>query len=106
MSVKIKNTSKDVTWTSRKTALEAYNTDGTSSVFYDAKDWVRKEVVGVPINKSTIKPGETAQFNFTLDARKLKPGTYTINFKLNLIDKAKQVSIDGKSQWTATVKVE
>ncbi len=103
--VKIKNTGKE-TWLSRRTALEAYNEDGTSSVFYDIKDWVRKEVVGVPINKSTIKPGETGEFRFTLDARKLKKDTYTLNFKLNLLDKGKQSLINDKAAWIATVKVE
>lgn len=106
ITVKIKNNSTSTPWLSRKTALELYDENGKASPFYDPNDWVRKEVVSVPLNKKTIKPGETAEFKFTLKAKGLKPGNYTLKFKLNLLDKKKEVALDNSKEWTRTIRVD
>lgn len=89
--MKIKNNSPATSWLSSRTALELYNEDGSTSLFYDPNDWVRKEVVGVPLNKSVIKPGDTGEFKFTLDPRHLKKGNYILKFRLRLLDKNNKV---------------
>lgn len=104
--VKVKNVSNDTTWLSRKTALEIYGADGSTSPFYDPNDWVRQEVAAVPLNKTTIKPGEVGEFKFTLDPRGIKPGTYTLNVKLKLLDKDKQVYLNGKLEWRLLIRVD
>ncbi|MFA6410329.1 MAG: hypothetical protein WCW26_02020 [Candidatus Buchananbacteria bacterium] len=104
ITIKIKNTGKE-TWTSKKTALSVYNTDGSVSPFYDKNDWIRKDVAAVPINASKIKPGQTAEFRFILNAKTVKSGTYTLNLQLKLLDKDKQVLLDGKQQWQQKIIV-
>ena len=104
--VKIKNASKDTTWLSRKTALEIYQADGSASPFYDPNDWVRQSVAAVPVNKTTIKPGEVGEFQFTLDPRGIKPGTHTLNIQLKLLDKDKQVYLNGKLEWRLLIRVD
>ncbi|MFA6322288.1 MAG: hypothetical protein WCX71_02310 [Candidatus Buchananbacteria bacterium] len=105
VKIKIKNTSKNTVWLSKKTALEIYTATGAASPFYDKNDWVRKNVAAVPANKSSIKPGETAEFKFTLAAKGLKAGNYTLKFQLNLLDKNQSVLINDKSDWQHTIKV-
>lgn len=104
VTVKIKNTGKD-TWTSKKTALLIYNSDGSASPFYDKVDWIKKDVAAVPINASKIKPGQTAEFRFILNAKKVKAGNYTLNLQLKLVDKDKPVLIDGQPQWLQKITV-
>lgn len=106
VTLKIKNTSADTAWLSRKTALEIYNADGKASPFYDKNDWVRLEVAGVPLNKSTIKPGETGEFKFTLNPRGVPKGLYTLKIRLNLLDKGKIVYLDGKESWNLEIRVD
>lgn len=106
IEMNIKNTSADVTWLSRRTALELRHHDGTVSPFYDLNDWVRKEVVGVPLNGATIKPGETGEFKFTLDPRGVKPGIYVLTFELKLLDKEKDVYLSGGLQWKREIRVD
>lgn len=105
VTLKIKNTSGQINWLSKKSALEVYNSDGKASYFYDKKDWIRSNVAAVPINKSTIKPGETGEFKFTLDAKGLKAGTYTLKFKLNLLDKSKASLLDNQASWDYKIQV-
>ncbi|MFA5022171.1 MAG: hypothetical protein WC508_03770 [Patescibacteria group bacterium] len=104
VTVKIKNTGKD-TWTSKKTALLIYNADGSASPFYYKSDWLKKDVAAVPINASKIKPGQTAEFRFILNAKTLKAGDYTLNLQLKLLDKEKQVLLDGKQQWLQKITI-
>ncbi len=104
--VKIKNTSTDTTWLSRRTALELYSLDGSTSPFYDQNDWVRKEVVGVPLNKTSIAPGETGEFTFTLDPRGITKGHHILNFQLKLLDKNKEVFLDGAKAWHQEIRVD
>ena len=104
VTVKIKNTGKD-TWTSKKTALLIYNSDGSASPFYDKVDWIKKDVAAVPINASKINPGQTAEFRFILNAKKVKAGNYTLNLQLKLVDKDKPVLIDGQPQWLQKITV-
>jgi hypothetical protein len=106
VTMKIKNTSTDTTWLSRKTALEIYNQDDSQSPFYDKYDWIRKEVAAIPINKKYIKPGETGIFKFTIDPRRLPPGTYSMKFKLNLLDKNKKSLINGHEFWIRQIRVD
>jgi hypothetical protein len=106
ITMKIKNTSADTAWLNRKTALELYNLDGTTSYFYDPNDWVREEVVGVPLNGSTIEPGEIGEFKFTLDPRNIKPNHYILNFQLKLLDQDEDVFLDGRDQWHREIRVD
>lgn len=102
----LKNES-DITWLSKKSALEAFGqTSGKPSVFYDKYDWIRNMVPAVPINKSQIKPGEQAEFQFTLDVTGIKRGTYTLRLRLNLLDKNKIFTINGASELVKTITVE
>ena len=106
ITMKIKNTSSDTTWLSRKTALAIYNDDGSTSYFYDPNDWVRKEVAAVPVGKTYIKPGETGEFKFTLDPRGIKRGSYILKFQLKLLDKDKTVFLDGQEQLKIQIRVD
>ena len=106
ITMKIQNTSADTTWLARKTALEIYNLDGTSSYFYDPNDWVRQEVAAAPINKTEIKSGEVGEFKFTLVPRGIKPGTYILNLQLKLLDKDKSVYLDGRLEWHREIRVD
>lgn len=106
ITMKIKNTSEDITWLSRRTALEIYNSDGSTSYFYDPNDWVREEVAAVPINQSTIAPGEIGEFKFTIDPRSIKPNTYIMNFKLRLLDKGKDIFLNGHDEWKREIRVD
>ncbi|HLC89406.1 MAG TPA: hypothetical protein VJG65_00420 [Patescibacteria group bacterium] len=106
ITMKIKNTSADTIWLSRKTALEIYNTDGKKSPFYDANDWVRTEVAAVPINKTQIKPGETGEFKFTLAPKGIKKGKHILNIQLKLLDKNKTVYLNGGEEWKREIRVD
>ena len=106
ITMKIKNTSTDEIWLSRKTALEIYNSDFAASPFYDKNDWVREEVAAVPINKTKILPGETGEFQFTLKVKGLAPGTYILKFSLKLLDKEKDVLLDGLEVWEKQIRVD
>ena len=104
--MKIKNTSADTIWLSRKTALEIYNTDGKKSPFYDANDWVRKEVAAVPVGKTYIKPGEIGEFKFTLAPKGIKKGKHILNIQLKLLDKNKTVYLNGGEEWKREIRVD
>ena len=106
VTMKIQNTSSDTTWLARKTALEIYNIDGTTSDFYDPNDWVRKEVAAVAIDRTYIKPGEIGTFKFTIDPRGLTKGKYILNFKLKLLDKDKDVYLNGGLEWRREIRVD
>lgn len=106
ITVTLQNTSADTTWLSRRTALEIYNGDGSPSDFYDPNDWVRAEVAAVPINQSTIKPGEVGEFKFTIDPRGIKPSLEVLNIQLKLLDKDKQVYINGSNEWRREIRVD
>ena len=104
--MKIQNTSADTIWLARKTALEIYNLDGSTSYFYDPNDWVRKEVAAVPVGKTYIKPGESGEFKFTLDPRGIKKNSYILNFKLKLLDQEKDVYLNGGLEWRREIRVD
>ncbi len=106
ITMKIKNTSADITWLAKKTALEIYNQDGSTSYFYDANDWVREKVAAVPVGKTYIKPGEIGEFKFTLDPRNIKRNTYIMKFKLVLLDKGKEVYLNGLLEWPRQIRVD
>lgn len=106
IKMKVKNTSESLVWLSRKTALEIYDASGGASPFYDPNDWVRKEVAAVPFNKSSIKPGETGEFQFTLKIKGDKPGTYALKFKLNLLDKNKKSALNGSDEWIRFIRID
>ncbi len=107
IKMKIQNTSADTTWLARKTALEIYNDDGSTSYFYDPNDWVNKSVAAVPVNKTYIKPGETGEFVFTLDPRNIKRGTYILRFSLKLLDQnGKEVFLNGGQNWRREIRVD
>ena len=107
ITMKIQNTSADTAWLARKTALEIYNLDGSTSYFYDPNDWVRKEVAAVAINKTYVKPGEVGEFKFTIDPRNIKKGTHYLNIQLKLLDQdGKQVYLDGRLEWHREIRVD
>jgi len=104
VTMQIKNTGT-TTWLSRRTALEVYNQNGTTSYFYDPNDWIRKNVAAVPVNKSQIKPGETGVFKFTLDPSGIKKGTYTLKFQLKQLDVNQEVLLEGAKSWEKKITV-
>ncbi len=106
ITMKIQNTSADTIWLARKTALEIYNLDGSTSYFYDPNDWVRKEVAAVPVGKTYIKPGEIGEFKFTLDPRNIKRNSYILNFKLKLLDQEKDIYLNGGLEWHREIRVD
>lgn len=104
--VRIKNTSKETTWTSKYTKLKVYDELGEKSKFYDPYDWLDEEVAALPINARKIKPGEVAEFKFTLKIKGLEPKVYTHKIVLELTDINKQVLLDGKSAWLRMMRVD
>ena len=106
ISLKIKNTSKKEIWTSRRAALKLKGADDSNSVFYDKYDWIDKEIVGVPLNKSKIKPGETGEIKFTLDPRKVRPATYKLVFSMELRDIEKKVYLNGAENYDLLIRVD
>jgi plasmid maintenance system antidote protein VapI len=106
IELKLKNTSKDQAWTSRRAAVSLKGGDDSESVFYDARDWIDKEVVGVPINQTAIKPGETGIIKFTLDARRVRAAIYKLVFSMELRDAQEQVYINGAREWELLIRVD
>ena len=51
-------------------------------------------------------PGEVGEFKFTLDPRGIKKGTYDLNFQLKLLDKDKQVYLNGDQNWKLLIRVD
>lgn len=105
IAVTIKNTSQKQIWTSRRTALILTDSDGRQSPFYDRYDWVTKDVVGVPVNRAKIKPGETGIVYFRLDARKAAIGDYILRFSMELRDVKESVAINNQIYWEVPIKV-
>ncbi|OGY92292.1 MAG: hypothetical protein A3H70_03580 [Candidatus Komeilibacteria bacterium RIFCSPLOWO2_02_FULL_48_11] len=103
--VKVKNTSQKQIWTSRRTALILTAADGSNSLFYDKYDWVDKTVVGVPVNYSKIKPGQTGFIYFRLDPKKAPLGTATLRFTMELRDVKEKVYLNNGVTWETTIKV-
>lgn len=106
IKMKIKNTSDSLMWLSKKSALEITDQNNNPSPFYDQNDWVRKDVAAVPLNKSSIKPGETGEFAFTLKVKNLKSGVYQVKMKLHLLDKEKVVFLNNEESWTRLLRVD
>jgi len=106
VTMKIKNTSTDEVWTSRRAALSLYNDLGDKSLFYDRYDWIDKTTVGVPVNKSRIAPGEEAIVRFTIDPRGVKPGIYKLVFSMELRDKDEVVYLNGSEQWERLIRID
>jgi hypothetical protein len=106
IAMKIKNTSTEQIWVARRAALKLMDEDGEESPFYDSRDWIDKEVVGVPLNKSKIAPGEDGVLKFTIDPRGVKAGTYKLIFSMELRDIEEQVYLNGRSTWERSIRVD
>ncbi|MBI1961142.1 MAG: hypothetical protein HYS45_00385 [Parcubacteria group bacterium] len=106
ITLELKNTGTDQAWTARRAAVTLLGEDGAPSPFYDKNDWIDKKVVGVPLNKSMVKPGETGIVKFTLDPRNIKPGTYRLVFSMELRDAKKGVFLNGKETWERMIRVD
>jgi len=106
ITLELKNTSTDEVWTSRRAAVSLASENGTESPFYDRNDWIDKAIVGVPLNKSRILPGETGIVKFTLDPRTSKPGTYKLVFSIELRDAQETVYINGRQTWERMIRVD
>jgi len=104
--VKIKNTSQSSVWTSSRAALELAGGDDSESVFYDPGDWIDKQTVGVPVNKTRIAPGEIGEIKFTLDPRNVRPATYKLVFSMELRDKKSIVYLNGDEKWELLIRVD
>lgn len=105
VTIKVKNTSQKQVWLSRRAAFTLTTSDGANSLFYDKYDWIDKTVVGVPYNKSKIKPGETALIRFRLDPKKVPLGTQTLRFAMELRDVKEKVYLGNKEAWETSIKV-
>jgi len=106
VTMKIKNTSTDEVWTSRRAALSIHAPEGEKSPFYDPHDWIDTDVAGVPLNKSTIAPGEEGVLKFTIDPRGVKPGIYTMVFSMELRDADETVYLNGAEQWERLIRID
>jgi hypothetical protein len=80
--------------------------DGEDSPFYDPRDWIDKQTVGVPLNKSKISPGELGVVRFTLDPRGVEAVTYKLIFSMELRDLEEQVYLNGRSVWERYIRVD
>ena len=89
-----------------RAAVSLLGEDGSESPFYDKNDWIDKKVVGVPLNKSKVSPGETGIVRFTLDPRGVKPGTYKLVFSMELRDAKKGVFLNGRQTWERLIRVD
>lgn len=109
ITLKVKNTSKDITWTAKKTALKITDISGNQSPFYDPGDWIKKDIAAIPMNKKSVKPGDTAELKFTLKLKDVKAGTYDLRFQLELTnqdEKNKQVFINGEETFDRKIRVD
>lgn len=106
ITLKLKNTSTDHTWLSRRAAISLHGTDGAKSLFYDRADWIDAQTVGVPLNKSRIAPGEEGVVRFTLDPRNVKPGVYELVFSMELRDAGEEVYLNGRQTWTRMIRID
>lgn len=88
----IKNTGKKA-WTRKKTGLQVLAISGGGSDFYDAHDWVSKDIAAVSLKPRTelIQPGAEAVYEFTMKVKDLRPGVYTYVLQLVMKDKNGQV---------------
>lgn len=105
VAITIKNTSKTQIWTSRRMALILTDGEGKQSPFYDKYDWVDKAVVGVPVNRVKIKPGETGIINFRLDPRQTALGDHTLRFSMELRDIKESAALNKSLYWDVPIKV-
>ncbi|MBU1164506.1 hypothetical protein KKA15_03015 [Patescibacteria group bacterium] len=106
IEIRLKNTSKDTTWTSKYTKLKITNEDGSQSSFYDPNDWLDETVAAIPINARSIAPGEEAVFKFTLKVRGVDPKVYGHRMVLELTDLDKTVLLSGRSAWVRLMRVD
>ena len=106
VEVRLKNTSTSEIWTSRRTALILKSDKGDDSPFYDPADWIDEAVVGVPLNKSKIAPGEIGVIKFTIDPRGVTPGVYSLIFSGELRDAEKELFINGDKTWEKLIRVD
>jgi len=104
--VKIKNTSKDTTWISRRSALKLKGGDDSESAFYDPGDWIDEEIVGVPVNQTRIAPGEIGEIKFTIDPRNVRAATYKLVFSMELRDIEETVYLNGSEEWELLIRVD
>ena len=106
ITMKIKNTSTEQIWVARRAAVMLQDEDGEDSPFYDPRDWIDKQTVGVPLNKSKISPGELGVVRFTLDPRGVEAVTYKLIFSIELRDLEEQVYLNGRSVWERYIRVD
>ncbi|MAG28621.1 hypothetical protein CL632_00530 [bacterium] len=106
VEIHLKNNSRNQVWTSRRAALTLKGGDDTESVFYDPGDWIDNETVGVPINQTLIRPGETGTIKFTLDPRNVRPAIYKLVFSMELRDIEETVYINGEQFWERLIRVD
>ncbi len=106
ISIKLKNTSTEQIWLSRRAAFKLVGGDGKDSPFYDRNDWIDKLVVGVPMNRTRVAPGEEGIVNFTLNPKGLAPGVYELVFSMNLRDVEKEVFLNGQQTWSRLIRVD
>ncbi len=106
ITLKVKNTGT-TSWNPRRTALVFNNTKNKKlrSVFYDASDWIRSDVAATPTERKTIKPGDSATFVFTLDARGIQPGLYTQDVSIKLTNSNKVVWLEYAKPYTLDITV-
>ncbi|RJR30807.1 hypothetical protein C4569_04000 [Candidatus Parcubacteria bacterium] len=106
IDIKIKNTSKDTVWTAKYTKLKIYDEKGNLSRFYDPGDWLSKDIAAIPLRTKTVKPGETAEFQFTLKVKGVNPDMYGHKLVLYLEDLEKQVALDGTFSYIRLMRVD
>jgi hypothetical protein len=108
VKITIKNTGKKV-WARKKAGLKVLSVSGGGSDFYDANDWVNREIAAVSLKPRVelIQPGAEAVYGFTLKVRDLRPGVYTYVLQLVLKDKNDQVVfLNGQTSLSKQIRID
>lgn len=106
IEVKIKNTGTKP-WTKKKTALIIENHRGEQSPFYDSSDWLNASIAAVPVeNTTTIQPGKTATFNFTLKTRGIPKGIQKLKMHIELKDINEQVLLNSQNTFERYLRID
>ncbi|MBT6034013.1 MAG: hypothetical protein HOH01_00285 [Candidatus Jacksonbacteria bacterium] len=106
IEVEIKNTGTKA-WTKKKVALIIENHQGKQSPFYDSADWLNASIAAVPIeNTTTIQPGKTATFKFTLKTSGIPKGIQKLKMNIELKDVNKPVLLNAQNTFERYIRID
>jgi len=107
IQIEIKNTGTKP-WVRRKAALKFLSKDGGASPFYDAADWLDREIASYSLQpqKTEIVPGGTSIFKFTLKPQGLAPGEYYYRIALWMKDKNEVIYLNNGEFFEGVIRVD